>query len=713
MSKILTIGIIVAMFSALLLAGVSTSVATGDPWFNASWSKNRAVPINNTGYATALEYYQVPFNITYDSDMQPDFDDIRFVNASTGTEEPYWIEDKENGLWCLVVFNATYIRGGAWSNDTTTIYYANPSAIPGSDGADTYPTFEDYETYADSAELQAVWETIWGADPTLEEAIRKRGDNAMKCAGTRTACDFTQPSTPLFIVELDVRSDAVGDILDARLRDTNDDTGAAFNFGYPDEGEWGYCRAETPAWVASGVSNSPDTWYKIKIITNSDTNQYSLYVDGQTICENINPSSATTTYGGFYFGLAENSYYDTVRVRKYVDPAPTAYLGTVEGTTNPAAPKNLQYTSYAFGVNHTWEANNTVWFADTDSYNISNGTWHNDTGVAYFNQSSTPHGWVDVDIYAYNATFGTVSETCISGHDQVANQPIYLTDYGGFSGDAGDTVTLDLNYTDADGDTGTFGTEAPEGSLNAGTGVYVWNTIPSDWGVYHWDFNVSDGYGSVDTHSVTITLQYLGAFTLQDPFNNVTNDFTLSLSVNNSQNIFFSINSTSHNVTTWYWAVDGVDINNNQSNATLSWNVDGSHILSVFGYNTEHGNSSAIEWEVEVGENLILENVLLLLEEEKMMGLSLLLAIFISIAVIFFLVGVILPNSILTLVGSMTFFITMALPIPMMPDYSYFGAALTSILLLFGLISLLITFYQWFTMYNQNKGYHKWDDYFE
>jgi len=96
-----------------------------------------------------------------------------------------------------------------------------------------------------------------------------------------------------------------------------------------------------------------------------------------------------------------------------------------------------------------------------------------------------------------------------------------------------------------------------------------------------------------------------------------------------------------------------------------------------------------------------------------MTGLSFLLGILIIAALVFLLLGVLVPNSVLTLMGAVTSFIAMALPIPMMPDYPYFGIALTSTLFLFGIIGFIITFYQWLTSYHERRGYHKWERYFE
>ncbi|MCK4306587.1 MAG: hypothetical protein KAY24_20255, partial [Candidatus Eisenbacteria sp.] len=57
-----------------------------------------------------------------------------------------------------------------------------------------------------------------------------------------------------------------------------------------------------------------------------------------------------------------------------------------------------------------------------------------------------------------------------------------------------------------DNDTGAYATNATYGTLNTSTGVFTWTPTAADSGVYVWNFNVSDGYGSVDNCDSTITV---------------------------------------------------------------------------------------------------------------------------------------------------------------------------------------------------------------
>jgi len=138
MSKKIALGGFVAVALVFLVFGAMQPVS-------AAFTKKAQIHINNIG-GSAQTYYQVPLNITYDSDMNNDFSDIRVKNESSGEFVPYWIENKVNGSWCKLWFNATYIPPNSWCNDTYYLYYGNLSASDASDGDATFEFFDDFNS---------------------------------------------------------------------------------------------------------------------------------------------------------------------------------------------------------------------------------------------------------------------------------------------------------------------------------------------------------------------------------------------------------------------------------------------------------------------------------------------------------------------------------------------------------------------------------------
>ncbi|MCD6365062.1 MAG: DUF2341 domain-containing protein, partial [Planctomycetes bacterium] len=115
---------------------------------------SRRKPITITS-AAALSDYQVKFTVAYDTDMQPDFDDLRFT-AADGTPLSYWIEDKTDNVNADVWVNVSSIAAG-----TTTIhmYYGDPYAMAGSDGTATFDLFDDFSG-------QDLDRDVWGTRST-------------------------------------------------------------------------------------------------------------------------------------------------------------------------------------------------------------------------------------------------------------------------------------------------------------------------------------------------------------------------------------------------------------------------------------------------------------------------------------------------------------------------------------------------------------------
>ena len=108
----------------------------------SAWTRIAPIHINNTG-GNAQAYYPVRLVVPYDSDMNNDFSDIRVVENETYNFIPYWIENKSDGEWCVLWFNATYIPANSWSNDTYYLLYGNASASSASNGTATFELFDD------------------------------------------------------------------------------------------------------------------------------------------------------------------------------------------------------------------------------------------------------------------------------------------------------------------------------------------------------------------------------------------------------------------------------------------------------------------------------------------------------------------------------------------------------------------------------------------
>ncbi|WP_129582739.1 PKD domain-containing protein, partial [Methanolobus psychrotolerans] len=216
---------------------------------------------------------------------------------------------------------------------------------------------------------------------------------------------------------------------------------------------------------------------------------------------------------------------------------------TVQSLFIPGTPESFTNTTGNFWVNHSWSAGT----GDvSDSYNVSyGGTWLNDTINSFNHTGLSAHAWSNITVYAYNATDSTISLGAID-NVQIPNNAVSILNVTDITVYEGENVTFNINSTDADGDTPVFGcnNSALFDSFNTSTGEGLWITDLSDAGTYYVEFNVSDGYGSVDSQVMNITINDVIIPVADISANTTTGPYPLSVQfTDNSSNL----------PTSWFW----------------------------------------------------------------------------------------------------------------------------------------------------------------
>ncbi len=225
-------------------------------------------------------------------------------------------------------------------------------------------------------------------------------------------------------------------------------------------------------------------------------------------------------------------------------------ISRVVTTYIPPTPANLASSTGNFFVNHSWQAGNGN---ITDSFNVKvNGTWHNSTTTPYYNNSGlAPHGWSNISVYSFNNSgLGRMNSTAASQNTQVPNNAPVLAGIGTRSIDENQPLSFTVSATDADGDTITYGTNATRGTLNPGTGQFTWTPTFAESGNYVWSFNSSDGYGGVDSETITVTvtsvpLTIISRSPSSDPASTEGSTRNFNLTLNRTANVTWYINGTS------------------------------------------------------------------------------------------------------------------------------------------------------------------------
>jgi hypothetical protein len=148
-------------------------------WFNSNWDARKSVRLENVD-ATTYTNAVVKLEVAYDVDMQTDFDDLRFTDASGTTTLSYFVDrytaSTEADVWVKVPSLSAL--------DTTTIYmyYNNATASSTSSSGNTFIANDDFEDgnrteYSGDTSLFTVDGTFayggsYGIDTTGNESAR-------------------------------------------------------------------------------------------------------------------------------------------------------------------------------------------------------------------------------------------------------------------------------------------------------------------------------------------------------------------------------------------------------------------------------------------------------------------------------------------------------------------------------------------------------------
>ena len=236
-----------------MFAGVECDELT---WWNTSWAKRVQRNVNNA--SVTLTDYQLMNTTTYDSDMQADFDDLRFTNES-GTLIPYWIESKTDSvsvdIWLKIPSISTTEGATVW------MYYNNSAASSASSGDNTFIQWHG------------------AASTTFLDSL--------SVAPTNIVCESKARTTA------DTHNFRIG--LSNTLTTETDDCLKIISFSGTNKR---YMNSRKNN-VATNVDETPDfttnTYYKLKII-NDGTNVRG-FVDGNQIDVNITTNIPTDNMG--------------------------------------------------------------------------------------------------------------------------------------------------------------------------------------------------------------------------------------------------------------------------------------------------------------------------------------------------------------------------------------------------------------------------------
>lgn len=327
-----------------------------DEWLDTDWSKRRQIRVRNDD-ATTYTNMPVRVEVSYDSDMQTDFEDVRFTDAAGTTELSYWVErytaSTDATVWVLAPSLA--------ASDITTIYmyYGNALATSSASGTAVFNAFDDFEDN-DIAEYSGDT-TLFQTDTTFNY----NGNFGLEASDTNEKTDNGLYDTT------DVAGQ--GEIIRyLQYIDTSAGSGdeTCTYFGVQGMGSnYGICLAlfgidrmalvedvefndSSGTVLASTTVSFVTGWHEVEIDwQTSGTMDVTLSRSGSVVAT-TSATDSTYTSGGIGFGFwFQNGGWDSYTSRPRMQTAPTVWIGdeSVAGGASWAAAQDTEVTTLSIG----------------------------------------------------------------------------------------------------------------------------------------------------------------------------------------------------------------------------------------------------------------------------------------------------------------------------------------------------------------------------
>jgi len=297
-------------------------------WYNSSWLKRKAITLTG-GSSGAQTDYQVKLTVTYDSDMQSDFDDLRFTKADGTTLLDAWMESYTVST-SAVVWVETDTPANTVEADIY-MYYGNSGAVSDWDGAATFQVFDDFEGSAIDTD---IWDsTITNVTTSTDQAFQ-----GSKSAKFPNSAELRKTLTHSENIRIKYWLWAPEDT-DYGYIALHGDSGSRVYcaLGYPTEGEFGYYAS---GWVDTEQAISWSTWKSIEFNKfNYSTNKFDMYYDDVKIID-VGGQRIGSDYNNVFRMLSQNMmwYLDCFLVAKYVENPATSAFGSEEDAPSVGSP---------------------------------------------------------------------------------------------------------------------------------------------------------------------------------------------------------------------------------------------------------------------------------------------------------------------------------------------------------------------------------------
>ena len=361
------------------------------PYWKVSFSNRKPITITTNGTSTPANY-QVLLNISYESEMQVDFDDIRFTNSSNG-EIAYWIKSKVDSNFANVWVNLSDANTDPGS-DTIWVYYGNTTVSDGGVSVDVFPA----QFNGDSTGWTEVDPNnhITFQNNRLEFSGLNRGESAyVYKAITPMQYDWVAEWTITFTAKRNsahVFSMGISSEIDDLYSHSGDSVG--FDYLYSDVVDDALYIWEVDGGSASNTATSgttaPDTRY-MRAYRTGDMVYVTAYNDSartsaieSTISKDITGVTATNLDNYYILSSLHatgtafmSGYVDNHICRKYIVNEPTVSYGTAQYFVDSLHYNNTNPYNHTIEFDGTLTSNHSIITADDTNDTVQS------TGTSY------------------------------------------------------------------------------------------------------------------------------------------------------------------------------------------------------------------------------------------------------------------------------------------------------------------------------------------
>jgi hypothetical protein len=331
----------------------TTGGGSGSVTWLSDYSKRKTITVTSS---SSLSNYQILLTVAYDSDMQADFDDLRFTSDDETTLIDYWIESKTDSSTAKVWVEVPTLASG----DTTIyMYYGNPSAATASNGVNTFIVFDDFN---DGSINTSLWQDRSGAGWSISESggeLNTVADGNHGWGAVRTVNEFTKGNYRFVTNARYQNPGAYGPRTEQNVYDKALVTFEATTYGTPTKnavyyimhGHWssqpdaqsfsmgkiGNTGTSSSSMSSAGqfvVGNMIRMDGKFNLMGNTATTDFyvnGVYKDSRSVSfSDVLMNNVTFELHGWYYGSGSNSHWDYAFVGNYSPAEPSSSFGEEE-----------------------------------------------------------------------------------------------------------------------------------------------------------------------------------------------------------------------------------------------------------------------------------------------------------------------------------------------------------------------------------------------